>query len=107
MNQAEKNITLQTAWHSMGQTYAAEINAMIDFGEKFGWDNWKAEEPADNREELALEVLTLLKKANKEGTISTFRENFPPAYAPFINIIQEQGQNIENLCYISDNKVAF
>lgn len=107
MNQADKNITLQTAWRSMGQTYATEINAMFDFGEKFGWDNWKEEEPADNRAELAQEVLTLLKKANKEGTISTFRENFPPAYAPFINIIQEQGQNIENLCYISDNKIAF
>ena len=93
MNLADKNLTLQTAWHSMGQTYATEINAMIDFGEKFGWDNWKEEEPADNRAELAQDVLTLLKKANKEGTISTFRQNFPPAYAPFINIIQEQGQN--------------
>lgn len=107
MNVADKNITLQTAWHSMGQSYARGINAMIDFGEKHGWDNWKEEEPADKREELALEVLTLLKKANREGTVSAFRENFPPAYAPFINIIQEQGQNIENLCYISDNKIAF
>jgi hypothetical protein len=107
MNVADKNITLQTAWHSMGQSYARGINAMIDFGEKHGWDNWKEEEPADNREELALEVLTLLKKANKEGTTSIFRETFPPAYAPFINLIQEQGQNIENLCYISDNKIAF
>ena len=94
MNLADKNITLQTAWHSMGATYATEINAMIDFGEKYGWENWKEEEPADNREELALEVLTLLKKANKEGTIATFRENFPPAYAPLINIIHEQGLNI-------------
>jgi hypothetical protein len=107
MNLADKKITLQTEWQSLGQTYAREINAMLDFGEQFGWDQWKGNEPTDNREETAHEVLTLLKKANREGTISTFRKNFPPAYAPFVNIIHEQGQNIENLCYISDNKIAF
>jgi hypothetical protein len=107
MNLADKKITLQTEWHSLGQAYAKDINAMIDFGEHFGWENWKGDEPIDNREEAAHEVLTLLKKANKEGSISTFRQNFPPGYAPFINIIHEQGQNIENLCYIRDNTIAF
>jgi hypothetical protein len=107
MKLADKNITLQTAWHSLGQTYAKEINAMIDFGEHYGWDNWRGNEPTDNREEVAHEVLTLLKKANREGTISSFRKSFPPSYAPFVNIIHEQGQNIENLCYISNNKIAF
>ena len=24
---------------------------MIDFGEQFGWDNWKGDETTDNREE--------------------------------------------------------
>lgn len=107
MNLADKKISLQTEWHSLGQAYAKDINAMIDYGEQFGWDNWKGDEPTDNREEVAHEVLTLLKKANKEGSIATFRQNFPPAYAPFINIIHEQGQNLENLCYISDNTIAF
>jgi hypothetical protein len=55
MNLADKKISLQTEWHSLGQTYAKEINAMIDFGEQFGWENWKGEEPTDNREEAAHE----------------------------------------------------
>ncbi len=76
MNLADKNITLQTAWHSMGQAYATEINAMIEFGEKYGWASWKDEEPVDNREELALEVLTLLKKANKEGNHFRIQRKF-------------------------------
>jgi len=75
--------------------------------EENGLHNWNGTTPADNRNELALEVLSLLKKANKEGTIENFRASYPPAHAPFINIIQEQGQNIENLCYINDDTVAF
>src|SRR5688572_24685721 len=80
---------------------------MIAFGETHGWSNWKGEEPIDNRDHLASPILSLLRKANKEGTIDEFRTHFPPAHAPFINNIQEQGQSIENLCYINDNKIAF
>ena len=99
--------SLQTEWNTKGQSYAQAINAIIAFGETHGWDNWKGEEPGDNRDHLASAVLSLLRKANKEGTIDDFRTNFPPAHAPFISSIQEQGQSIENLCYIADHKIAF
>lgn len=107
MNLADKKTSLQTEWHTLGESYASAINAMFDLGEQFGWDKWKSDEPTDDRVEIAHEVLTLLKKANQEGTISSFRKSFPPAYAPFANIIHEQGQNIENLCYIGNNTIAF
>jgi hypothetical protein len=107
MNSADNIHLLQTQWNIQGRSYATEINAQLAFVEEHGLHNWKGEEPADNRNELALEVLSLLKKANREGTIDTFRASYPPAHAPFINIIQEQGQNIENLCYINEDTVAF
>jgi hypothetical protein len=107
MNPADRYNSLQTEWNTKGQSYANAINAMIAFGETHGWSSWKGEEPVDNRVHLASEVLSLLRKANKEGTIDAFRANFAPAHAPFINNIQEQGQSIENLCYITDHKIAF
>ncbi|OQP47450.1 hypothetical protein A4H97_08125 [Niastella yeongjuensis] len=108
MNPADNNIyLLQTEWNIQGSSYATEINAQLAFVEEHGLHNWKGQEPADSRSELALEVLSLLKKANREGTIDNFRASYPPAHAPFLNIIQEQGQNIENLCYINDNTIAF
>ena len=107
MNSVDNIHLLQTQWNIQGCSYATEINAQLAFVEEHGLHNWKGEEPADNRNELALEVLSLLKKANKEGNIDTFRASYPPAHAPFINIIQEQGQNIENLCYINEDTVAF
>jgi hypothetical protein len=107
MNPADMYKSLQTEWNTKGQSHANAINAMIAFGDAHGWSIWEGEEPVDNRAHLASEILTLLRKANKEETIDEFRANFPPAHAPFINNIQEQGQSIENLCYISDHKIAF
>lgn len=107
MNSADKNNLLQTEWNIKGLSYSKEINAQLAFVEEHGYDNRQGKEPADNRTELALEVLSLLKKANREGTIETFRASFPPAHAPFTNIIQEQGQSIENLCYINEHTIAF
>jgi hypothetical protein len=107
MNSADNNHLLQIEWNIKGLSYAKEVNAQLAFVEEHGYDNWKGIEPADNREELAHEVLSLLKKANKEGTIENFRASFPPAHAPFTNIIQEQGQSIENLCYINEHTIAF
>jgi hypothetical protein len=107
MNPADMYQSLQTEWNMKGQSYAQAINAMIVFGETHGWDNWKEEEPIDDRALLASEILSLLRKANKEGKIDEFRTLFPPAHTPFLNNTQEQGQCIENLCYISDDKIAF
>jgi len=107
MNSADNIHLLQTQWNTQGHSYAREINAQLAFVEEHGLPNWKGSAPADNRNELAQDVLSLLKKANREGTIDNFRASYPPAHAPFINIIQEQGQNIENLCYINENTIAF
>jgi hypothetical protein len=98
---------LQIEWDSKGQSYAKAINEMVKFGETHGWENWKGEEPSDNREHLASQVISLLREANRLEKQEEFRNLFPPAHAPFINIFEEQGQSIENLCFINDDKIAF
>jgi len=107
MNSADNTQLLQTQWNLQGLSYAREINAQLTYMEAHGLHDWEKPAPADNRNEMALEVLSLLKKANREGTIDSFRAAYPPAHAPFTNIIQKQGQNIENLCTINENTIAF
>jgi len=99
--------SLQEEWNTKGQTFATEINTMVEFGETNGWENWKGKEPVDNRDHLAARVLSLLKEANKNGKTEEFRSRFAPAHAPFISIFESQGQHVENLCFINDNKIAF
>ncbi len=89
LNILEKFKSLQTEWNIKGQSFANDIRAMVKFGETHGWDNWKGKEPSDQRGHLALQVLSLLKEANKNGETEEFRNLFPPAHAPFINIYEK------------------
>ncbi len=100
-------LALQAEWNTKGEKYATEINEMIEYGERVGWDNWKGKPPEDKRDHLAADVIRLLKKANEEGTVEEFRKNFPPAHAPFINYFEAQGQSIGQMHFIHDEKIVF
>ncbi|HKJ06630.1 MAG TPA: hypothetical protein VJ970_04105, partial [Flavobacteriaceae bacterium] len=102
-----KEEELLKAWFTTGENYAKAINEMVEFCEKNGWENWKGEEPDDNREYLAKNVFEKLKAANKNKTVSTFRKAFPPAHAPFIEMIKNKSQEIKHLNYIGNNSVIF
>ena len=101
----KKNI--QEDWNIKGEKYASEINSMVEFGEKNGWENWKGKEPKDEREYLADDIISLLKKANADGKTEEFRDNFPPSHSPIINFIEKQSQSIEQLCFIDNQKIVF
>jgi hypothetical protein len=107
LNISDNFKTLHTEWNNKGQAFAKEVNEMVEFGETHGWDKWKGKEPSDKREHLAKQILSLLKDANKNEKIEEFRNLFPPSHAPFTSIFEDQGQSIENMCYICDNKIAF
>ncbi|HCA08188.1 hypothetical protein [Chryseobacterium sp.] len=102
-----QNTTIQEEWFSKGERYATEINEMVDFGEKNGWENWKGEEPEDKRSNLAESVFNLLKTANQSGDIENFRANFPPAHTPIIPLLENRSQSIEQLHFISGEKIVF
>ncbi len=103
-------MSIQEKWYKEGEAYAKAVNEMVDFAEKYGWDKWdelKKPEPEDNRANLAKEVFNLLKKANLENKIEEFRADFPPAHEPFTGMFEEKSQSIEQICIITDNKIAF
>ncbi|MBV8328031.1 hypothetical protein [Chryseobacterium sp.] len=101
------NTDIQKEWFSKGERYATEINEMVEFGEKNGWENWKGKEPEDSRANLAGQVFEMLKEANRNNDIENFRKNFPPAYTPIIPLLNAQSQSIEHLQFISDQKIVF
>ena len=98
---------LQEEWNHLGTQYTREVNQMVAFGEKHGWEHWKGEEPEDKRSHLANEVLEKLRIANQEGSVAEFRSLYPPAHAPFAKLLQQKGQSIEQLHFIKDEKIVF
>lgn len=98
---------IQQEWNSKGEHFAIEINEMLEFGEKNGWENWKGKEPEDKREHLAQEVIRLLRQANIEKNVAHFRDNFPPSHAPIISFLEKQSQSIVQLHFISEQKIVF
>ena len=98
---------IQKEWNLKGQNYAKQINEMVEFAEKNGWENWKGKDPEDKREHLAEEVIKLLKISNKENKVEQFRNDFPPSHSPIISFLEKQSQSIEQLHFIEDQKMVF
>lgn len=104
-NGSEKDI--QAEWNTKGEKYASEINAMVAYADKNGWENWKGEESVDEREHLADDVFNLLKKANIDNKTDEFRSQFPPSNLPFYKFLNQQSQSIQQLHFIDDQKIIF
>lgn len=98
---------LQHKWYKKGEKYAKAINEMVAFGTEHGWDKWEGEEAEDKRGKIAKEVIELLREANANGTVEQFREEFPPAHAPIVSMLDEKGSYIGDLCYISQDVISF
>lgn len=98
---------IQKEWNLKGQNYAKQVNEMVEFAKKNGWENWKGKDPVDKREHLAEELIKLLKISNKENKVEQFRNDFPPSHAPFISFLEKQSQSIQQLQFIEDQKIVF
>ena len=105
-NKDDKN-GIQEEWNTKGEKYATEVNEMIEFGEKNGWENWKGKEPEDKRGHLTDSVIKLLRKANSENKVNEFRQHFPPAHTPLIKYFEEKGQSIDQIHFIENEKIVF
>ncbi len=98
---------LQKEWDEKGTAYTNAVNEMVNFGEQHGWDDWKGNDPIDERAHLADHVIQLLKEANDKGTVKEFREAFSPAHVPFVRYLEKQGQSIRDIHFIEDGKIVF
>lgn len=103
----EKPSDPRTEWNDRGRQFAKEVNEMVSFGEKHGWEAWKGEEPKDNRDHLADEVVRLLKEANAKGRVQEFRDAYPPSHTPLIGHFQKYGQHIGPLVSIGGGRLVF
>ncbi|WP_405415287.1 hypothetical protein [Maribacter sp. Asnod1-A12] len=106
-NKKKNPSSIKEEWNKIGSKYAAEVNDMVAFGEKNGWENWKGKEPEDNRDHLADELFRLLKEANKNNVVKEFRKDFPPAHTPLIKFFETKGQSIEQMHFIENEKIIF
>ncbi|MBW1297903.1 hypothetical protein GBO31_20500 [Aquimarina litoralis] len=100
-------MNIKEEWNHLGSKFAKEINEMVEFGEKNGWENWNGQEPEDKREHLADEIFKLLKKANETNTIEEFRNEYPPSHTPLIKFMESKSQSIEQLQFIDQQKIIF
>lgn len=98
---------IQDEWNTKGEKYTTEVNEMVEFGEKNGWENWKGKEPEDKRDHLADKVIEFLKDANSANEVNEFRQKFPPAHAPLIKFFEEKGQSIDQIHFIENEKIVF
>lgn len=99
--------SIKEEWTQKGEVYVKAFNEMMDFIQEHGYEKWKGKEPEDNRDHLADEVVSRLRKANKENKVAEFRNDFAPAHTPLIKYFKDKGQYIEQLFFISGDKVIF
>ncbi len=102
-----KKSSIQQEWQTKGAEYARAVNDMLRFADEHGWDNWKGGEPKDERAHLARKVISLLRKANEQGETQQFRQDFPPAHDPLVDLIDDEAQSICQLQFIGDEKIVF
>ncbi|SDI98845.1 hypothetical protein SAMN04487898_10112 [Pedobacter sp. ok626] len=48
-----------------------------------------------------------IKEANEKGENQKFRQDFPPAHTPLIDLIDDNAQSICQLQFIEDQKIVF
>jgi hypothetical protein len=92
-------------WCEEGSRYARDANAFIDRGNRLGPEQ-SGKEPEDTRKDLAETVLEAVREANLTGAMAAIREKFPPAYAPFIDLINVNGQVLRPLFWLESGDIV-
>ena len=95
----------QKEWKEKTLSYVNTVNNFIERGYADGWDNAGKEPEDPGREHLAKTVISELRRANMEGYVDRFREEWPPAHAPFIPVLEENAQSIPVLCIMDDSSI--
>lgn len=98
-------LTKQEEWRQKTLHYVASINAYVAKGLAEGWEN-AGEEPSDpGREHLVEDLLAAIREANATGQTDSLRELWPPAHAPLIGLLEDNGQSIPVVCILSDGSI--
>jgi hypothetical protein len=96
---------LSALWREKSLRYISAVNAFVERGLRDGWDK-AGPEPKDDREELAADVIDALRAANRSGDIAGLREKFPPAWEPFLPIIEKKSNSPDPIAWIDNSRIA-
>jgi len=91
-------------WREEGSRYAQDLNAFMDRCLRLGPEQ-VGDEPQDTRADLAETVLQAVRDANEAGGSGDMREEFPPAYFPFLDFIQRNGQRLAPLLWLPSGHI--
>ena len=95
----------QKEWKKKTLSYVDSVNDFIKRGYAEGWDNAGKEPEEPGREHLVKTAISELRRANMEGYVDRFREEWPPAHAPLIPILEEKAQSIPVVCIMDDGSI--
>ncbi len=97
---------LATEWREKTGAYVEAINGFVATGLSEGWAK-AGEQPSDPRDAaLGAKVAAVAKAANEAGGWQGLRERFPPAQAPFIEILKERSIPIGDVVFLGEDRVA-
>jgi hypothetical protein len=95
---------LSRRWRAEGATISAGVNEWI----QQSIQGANAKPPEDTRADMATDVLKALREANhtaEEATLQRFREMFPPAHAPFMEMLKRNGQDVGPIALLDDGRI--
>jgi len=95
----------QQEWKEKTLRYAQAINDFAKRGRAEGWEKVGKEPEDPGREHLVSDVIAELRRANRDGDVARFREEWPPAHGPLIPILEEKGQGIPIVCLLDDGSI--
>ncbi len=96
----------QEEWRRKTVAYADAINAYVATAHRVGWDR-AGEEPAEpGRGHLVEEAIAAVRQANAQGLLEGLRDKWPPAHAPLIDLLEENGQDIPVVCVLDDGSIV-
>ena len=96
--------TISKRWQEEGLKYAKSVNKFVNKGMTLGWEK-VGKEPKETRTDLAEKVIQFVREYNEMGNIDDLREKFPPAHAPFIEMLEENGRSIGPILLLNSNKI--
>jgi hypothetical protein len=95
---------LSREWRDEGLRYVTATNEYVKRGYESGWEN-AGEEPEDTRTRLGAAVIDAVRRANGDGRLQDLRDRFPPAHAPLLDLLQENGQTLPLVLLLDDGRI--
>ena len=95
---------LSRTWREEGLRYVKKINEYVKRGNETAWENM-GPEPEDTRSRLATAVIDVVRRANSDGKLQNLRDRFPPAHAPLLDLLNENGQTLPLVLLLEDGRI--